>query len=401
MNNLWGLNTPAQFWQCGVEFASDSWLHAARQAKSVLDLPQEWDDFDTLLALVLGEGQFGPDHWRLSTARRLYYRMKPLIPRQLVKALRQTLSTTDHHNSQLQWPVEPRFAQFQWELMRQLMIQQGVETLPFVNFWPQHKQFAFVLTHDVETAAGQDFVRTVADWVEERGFRSMFNFVPERYTLDFAVIDDLVARGFEVGVHGLRHDGYLFSSYRTFQQRAERINHYLQRLNATGFRSPSTLRHPEWMQELAIEYDLSFFDTDPYEPIAGGTMTLWPFMIGRFVELPYTLPQDFTLTTVLKHTTPQLWLEKVDFIAQYHGMALVNVHPDYVLDNTTRQVFITFLDAMRERSDYWHALPREVARWWKARTQPSANNGSGDDNQARSNLANIALTDTGIIINCP
>jgi hypothetical protein len=27
------------------------------------------------------------------------------------------------------------------------------------------------------------------------------------------------------------------------------------------------------MQDLAIEYDLSFFDTDPYEPIAGMVLT--------------------------------------------------------------------------------------------------------------------------------
>ena len=43
------------------------------------------------------------------------------------------------------------------------------------------------------------------------------------------------------------------------------------------------------MRHLEIEYDLSFFDTDPFEPIPGGTMSIWPFFIGHFVELPYTL----------------------------------------------------------------------------------------------------------------
>ena len=32
------------------------------------------------------------------------------------------------------------------------------------------------------------------------------------------------------------------------------------------------------MQALEIEYDLSFFDTDPCEPIPGGTMSIWPFL---------------------------------------------------------------------------------------------------------------------------
>ena len=66
-----------------------------------------------------------------------------------------------------------------------------------------------------------------------------------------------------------------------------------------------------------IEYDLSFFDTDPFEPLPGGTMSIWPFAIGRFLERHYALPQDFTLTALPGETTPRLWLEKVDFIERF------------------------------------------------------------------------------------
>ena len=95
---------------------------------------------------------------------------------------------------------------------------------------------------------------------------------------------------------------------------ANRINSYAKKWNAAGFRSELTFRQPEWMQALEIEYDLSFFDTDPFEPICGGTMSIWPFIIGHFVELPYTLVQDYTLTSVIGENSPRLWLEKVDFI---------------------------------------------------------------------------------------
>ena len=44
--------------------------------------------------------------------------------------------------------------------------------------------------------------------------------------------------GFEVGVHGLEHDGKLYSSKATFAAKASRIREYLQRWNACGFRSP-------------------------------------------------------------------------------------------------------------------------------------------------------------------
>src|SRR5262249_29170257 len=153
-------------------------------------------------------------------------------------------------------------------------------------------------------------VRRVADLEERLGFRSSFNFVAERYALDHELIAELGSRGFEVGVHGRRHDGRELRSRRVFERHAHSINQHLRRLGAVGFRSPLTPRPPEWMQALDVEYAASFFDSDPFEPLPGGTMSLWPFTIGRFLELPYTLAQDFTLVDVLGERSPRLWLEK-------------------------------------------------------------------------------------------
>jgi hypothetical protein len=142
----------------------------------------------------------------------------------------------------------------------------------------------------------------------------------------------------------------------------------LEAFGAVGFRAPLTHRHPEWMQALDIEYDLSFFDTDPYEPIPGGAMSIWPYFIGRFVELPYTLVQDYTLTEVLGEKTPRIWLQKVDFIKRYYGMVLALTHPDYLVDMVSWNVYTEFLHAMKQQEECWHALPRDVARWWRARS---------------------------------
>jgi len=98
-------------------------------------------------------------------------------------------------------------------------------------------------------------------------------------------------------------------------------------------------------------------------------MAIWPFLLGRFVELPYTLVQDYTLTAVLGETTPRLWLDKVNFIAEHRGMALLNSHPDYLRSPRTWSVYEAFLEQMAQRQDAWHALPRDVARWWRARTE--------------------------------
>lgn len=186
---------------------------------------------------------------------------------------------------------------------------------------------------------------------------------------------DLKQRGFEIGVHGLKHDSMLFTSHAGFEKQVGKINRYLQDFQADGFRSPYTHRNPEWMQSLEIQYDSSFFDTDPFEPMPGGTMSIWPFTIGRFIELPYTLPQDCTLFNVLGKESNAIWQEKIAFIKEYNGMALMLVHPDYSGSGPAWRHYADFLKDVRDAGGYWHALPREAASWWKARTSRSEDMG--------------------------
>ena len=62
----------------------------------------------------------------------------------------------------------------------------------------------------------------------------------------------------------------------------------------------------EWIGKLDIEYDLSTFDTDPFEPQPDGVGTIFPFWVERkdgrsgYVEMPYSLVQDFTLFLLMK-----------------------------------------------------------------------------------------------------
>ncbi len=388
MTNLWSANSPVDFWCCLDPIPAEHWQTAIGRAIPALKLPVSAHDLDGLLAMVLGEGQFGPDHWRLTPAVQAYYLLKPMLPRSITRQLRRLRQVSAHTNFPLGWPVEERYARFLWEVMRQLLIVSGRQQIRFRPFWPEGRRFALVLTHDVETAAGQRHVRAVAELEEQLGFRSSFNFIPERYPLDRSLLAELRERGFEVGLQGLKHDGRLFNTHSKFMRRAKRINSYLDALDVVGFRAPLTHRNPEWMQALNVEYDLSFFDTDPFEPIPGGTMSIWPFMLGRFVELPYTLVQDYTLIEVLGETTPKLWLDKVRFIEQYHGMALVNVHPDYLLSNVGWQVYVEFLERLKDAAEVcWHALARDVAAWWRARA------GGGDDSSTADDTGLATLAD--------
>jgi len=367
MSNLWSENHPRNFWQCQQDFSANIWEDIIAKSFPLLELNTNQRDVDTILALTLGEARFGADHWTFSLPKRVYYLLKPIIPRGITRPLRRIYHHAAKKDINTQWLIEPRYVNFLWNIMANLLLLVPGQEIFIKSLWRQNYRYALALTHDIETHIGQGFIRAVADLEEGLGFRSSFNFVPKDYRIDMNLVDELQRRGFEVGIHGLKHDGKLFNSRPKFERSALEINQYLKHIGAVGFRSPLTQRNPEWMQSLEIEYDLSFFDSDPFEPIPGGTMSIWPFRLGHFIELPYTLVQDYTLTDVLKEGTPRLWFKKVEFIRQHCGMALLNSHPDYLKDKFRFKIYAEFLQTMQQQGGYWHALPCEIAQWWRQR----------------------------------
>ncbi len=246
--------------------------------------------------------------------------------------------------------------------------------------WPGNKKFAFVLTHDVESRKGLGRCNDLAELETRMGFRSCFNFVADDYEVGPELRNYLGEKGFEVGLHGLRHRGNLFQPAARFMVRAKRINQILEEWHAEGFRCPSMYHDLELAHHLKIAYDCSTFDTDPFEPQPDGVQTIFPFQVrngdpGRaYVELPYTLPQDYTLFVLLRQENIDIWKRKLDWIAEHGGMALVIVHPDYMEFDGERSRIGTYpatyyeelLMYVKEQyaGQYWNALPREVARLW-------------------------------------
>ena len=293
-----------------------------------------------------------------------YYNLKPCIPWPLRMAVRSWLARRILRRSDGFWPILERAGQS-----------------PPGWSWPDGKQFALVLTHDVESGAGVNPCTDIADLEANMGFRSSFNFVPAgTYLTPPDLRKQLERRGFEVGVHDLRHDGKLYASRKVFRANAERINSYLRAWDATGFRSAFMHHNLEWLQDLDVSYDASTFDVDPFEPQPDGVGTIFPFVVRHratlrdYVELPYTLVQDSTLFLVLRERTIDIWKRKLDWIAERGGMALLNTHPDYMCFSgspASRQysarLYAEFLKYAQDKYGgiYWQALPREVASYAK------------------------------------
>lgn len=246
--------------------------------------------------------------------------------------------------------------------------------------WPDQKKFAFVLTHDVESHRGHENCARLASIEEELGFRSAMYFVPERYSVSPELRHYLTSHGFEVGVHGLKHDGKLYNSRSSFHKRAVEINRYIKEWAAVGFRSPAVQHNLAWIHDLDIEYDASTYDIDPFQPQSGGMGRIFPLWVPRegnekgFVELPYTLPQDWTIFSELQEKNIEIWTRKVDWIAEHGGMVLLITHPDYMnVDGEPlkcveypAQFYVDFLTYVKTKYEgqYWHVLPRQMARFW-------------------------------------
>jgi len=300
----------------------------------------------------------------------VYYQLKPAIPRRLRLAVRRSRARRLRRRCCDSWPVNEAAAR----------------PPAWWPGWPSGAKFAFVLTHDVEGSTGLRRCRALAELEMAQGFRSSFNFVPEgEYATPQSLRRFLMDRGFEIGVHDLHHDGKLYRSRAAFTSNARRINHYLKSWGTVGFRSAFMLHNLEWLQDLEILYDLSTFDSDPFEPQPDAANTIFPFWVARsdgtgYVELPYTLAQDSTLFLVLQETSTDVWRNKLDWLARQGGLALVNVHPDYMSLDGTRSsleydagLYRNFLDYVTREygGRCWCALPRDVARYIH-QVQPAA-----------------------------
>jgi len=265
------------------------------------------------------------------------------------------------------WPVETALHDF-YGFLFSLLAEIASEPIPTLAPWPRGFRWALVLTHDVEGPVGHANLLQLLEVELRRGYRSSWNFVPENEaSAEDVFVQELRASGFEVGVHGLRHDGRDIASPRTLKKRLPRIREYAERWQAVGFRSPGTLRSWELMPLLGFDYDSSYSDTAPFEPQPGGCCSWLPYMIKDLVELPITLPQDHTLFELLGHRDGTVWLEKARFLHDRGGMALLLTHPDYIGNPALLPSYADFLDEFRDDEGAWRVLPGQVSAWWRRR----------------------------------
>ncbi|MGA7522130.1 MAG: hypothetical protein WBW84_06590 [Acidobacteriaceae bacterium] len=306
-----------------------------------------------------------------SLTGRIYYLLRPLLPVPVRRHLQKFRLRNWDQIPFPHWPVDFSVD----SLMESLLLavsQASGRPIPFIWFWPEGHSGCILMTHDVEQAEGRDFCPTLMDIDEAHGFKASFQIIPEvRYTNPPEFLDSIRARGFEVAVHDLNHDGHLYRERSEFLRRVEKINEYGRSFGAEGFRAGVLYRNQEWFDRFEFAYDMSVPNVAHLDPQRGGCCTVMPYFIGKLLEIPVTDVQDYTLFNILNDFSIDLWKKQTRLILDRHGLMSFIVHPDYVIDPRNRAVFeslLAHLATLVKEEGVWSTIPREVNRWWRERS---------------------------------
>jgi hypothetical protein len=320
-------------------------------------------------SLVPGRERMFSQEW----VRRTYYFIRDALP-DLVRQSLQRAYFSDWKNRPFPaWPVDFTVDTLMEKTLRLSMQAAGLKRVPFIWFWPDGAPSCLILTHDVEHSAGRDYTTQLMDLDESYGFKASFQVIPEmRYKVTDEYVQGIRDRFFEFNIHDLNHDGRLYRQREEFLRRAKQINQYVHRYNARGFRAGSMYRIQDWYDSYEFSYDMSVPNVAHLEPRRGGCCTVFPYFVGKILELPLTTCQDYSIFYMLRDYSLDLWKKQTSLIRERNGLISLLAHPDYLNNPRERQAYESWLDYLRHWVDserIWAALPGDVDRWWRARSQ--------------------------------
>lgn len=302
-----------------------------------------------------------------------YYALRPALPVTIRKHFQKAHLKGWKNISFPSWPIDTTVDNLMQAVLRTALQSNPTTPIPFIWFWPEGYPACALITHDVEQVAGKDFALNLLTVDDSFEIKSSFQVVPEgRYDSSAALVASIQARGFEVNVHDLNHDGHLFKDRELFLRRAEKINEYRRSYGAKGFRSGSMYRKVEWLKEFEFLYDMSVPNAAHLEPQRGGCCTVMPYKIGNLIELPLTTTQDYSLFHIFNQYSTDLWKKQIAYLIEKNGLITFIVHPDYVIEQRARSVYqelLHYLAALREQKQLWMPFPSDAARWWGARAK--------------------------------
>jgi peptidoglycan/xylan/chitin deacetylase (PgdA/CDA1 family) len=190
-----------------------------------------------------------------------------------------------------------------------------------------------LLTHDIDSAEGLARLRSDFLAIEEAvGARSASYVVPCGWTLDQAALEDVAARGHELGVHGYDHANRTpFADADERRRRLDAAQPFVERYRAVGYRAPSLLRTRALLRDLAsrFQYDSSVPTSGGLFPVPNnGCASARPFTLEGVRELPLSMPRDGSLRFLgySADAIAAMWRECADAVHRSRGVVVLLTH---------------------------------------------------------------------------
>lgn len=217
------------------------------------------------------------------------------------------------------------------------------------------RRAALVVTHDIDSRPELELIGKIRALERDIGVATAWGFVPDLSWPTESVARQLVDDGCEIYWHDIGHNGRLpylpVAEIRAAFDRVDASSPWAVEL-MRAFRSGQLLASPDLMTVVAERFviDLSIPDTERDGPhgSTAGCGTVFPFRIRGLLELPLTLPQDVFLRQVYglsPEAALAVWSEKLTYIKQVGGVAVLNVHPVWANPSRpdTLEAFVRFL----------------------------------------------------------
>src|SRR2546421_1033445 len=213
-----------------------------------------------------------------------------------------------------------------------------------------------------------------------------------------ALLVEITGHRVEIGIHGYVHNDYRTLSHSEQHKQTEKAISVFEekQIPFQGFRNPYLGWTEESLQvfiQLGFTYDSNdavlhnVIDLDQLSPllrsgyekslelfqaIECNTYTLRPYFVGQLLRIPTSIPDDEMLFDRLRITATReigrIWSSIMHHVYDLGGIYVLNLHPERAV--LCKQSLAGLLSYTRDRPlPIWVTSLRNVAQWWKERSQ--------------------------------
>ncbi len=202
------------------------------------------------------------------------------------------------------------------------------------NIWPNNKKCAFISTHDIDTAFGQDYIENYFEIEKELNVRSTNFWVTHLYKLNHNFLKQAFNNSFEIGLHDYNHDGKLaMLNQEEIKNRIFLSGDFIKEYSVEGIRSPGFLRSMNFYTVIKkiFTYDMSIVDYSFLFPYPGdGCRTSLPLLFDNLILIPCSLIRDGEALALGLSPKDILnaWITKYNWLKSKNSLIVLLTHPD-------------------------------------------------------------------------